>query len=173
VIFATVGTQLPFDRLIDAVDRWAGAAAGREVFAQVGDTRLRPRHIECAVSLSPAECREKLLAATAVVAHAGAGTILSALELGKPLLIMPRKAEFGEHRNDHQLATAERFASIGRVTVAVDEHALLGKLDELDALRVREKISPYASPELLQLIQGFIADSGARRVTTVRRAVTS
>src|SRR6185312_9191493 len=33
VIFVTVGTQLPFDRLIMAVDEWAGAAPGRRVFA--------------------------------------------------------------------------------------------------------------------------------------------
>ena len=35
MIFATVGTQLPFDRLIAAVDRWAGTRPGREVFAQI------------------------------------------------------------------------------------------------------------------------------------------
>ncbi len=57
-------------------------------------------------------------AATAIVAHAGMGTILTALEMGKPLLVMPRRAALGEHRNDHQLATASRFAELGRVKVA-------------------------------------------------------
>jgi hypothetical protein len=71
VIFVTVGTQLPFDRLISAIDGWAGARAGREVFAQVGPTELRPQHIGFRGFISPSECRERMLAATAIVAHAG------------------------------------------------------------------------------------------------------
>ena len=69
---------------------------------------------------------------TAIVAHAGMGTILTALELGKPLLIMPRRAALGEHRNDHQLATAERFAAVDGVKVAFDETEFALKLDELN-----------------------------------------
>ena len=50
-------------------------------------------------------------AAAAIVAHAGMGTILTALETGKRLLVMPRRAALGEHRNDHQLATVSRSPS--------------------------------------------------------------
>ena len=171
MIFVTVGTQLPFDRLVGAVDRWAGAAEGREVFAQVGATSLSPRHIEYRPTLSPAECRERLAAASAVVAHAGAGTILNALELGKPLLIMPRLAALGEHRNDHQVATAERFAALEPVTVARDEDALMSALDEYDGLATHSVISPFASPELLRALQGFIASAAPRWTASVRRTV--
>ena len=59
------------------------------------------------------------------------------------------------------------------MTVAHDEEALHGRLDELAALHALERISPYASPELLTVLQGFIAESGVRRITTVRRAVPS
>ena len=59
------------------------------------------------------------------------GTILTALELGKPLLVMPRRAALGEHRNDHQLATVRRFAELGSVEVALDESELALKLDDL------------------------------------------
>ncbi len=37
MIFVTVGEQLPFDRLVRAVDEWA-AASGKEVFAQIGNS---------------------------------------------------------------------------------------------------------------------------------------
>jgi UDP-N-acetylglucosamine transferase subunit ALG13 len=156
VIFVTVGTQLPFDRLIRAVDHWAGAAAGREVFAQIGPARFEPRHIEHARFISPQMCNERMLAATAMVAHAGMGTILSALELGKPLLIMPRRAELGEHRNDHQLATAHRLADLGRVNVAFDETELPEKLDELCRLVAQPRISRSASDDLVAGLRAFI-----------------
>jgi UDP-N-acetylglucosamine transferase subunit ALG13 len=156
VIFVTVGTQLAFDRLITAVDEWAGAAAGREVIAQIGPSRLRPRHIEHAKFVSPEECGERMLAAKAIVAHAGMGTILTALEMGKPLLVMPRRAALGEHRNDHQLATAQRFAALGRVKVALDEAELPLRLDELDRVMAQPRISPFAPDDFVAGLRAFI-----------------
>lgn len=157
MIFATVGTQLPFDRLIRAIDDWAGAAPGREVFAQIGPSRFRPRHIEYAQFVSPEECAERTRAATAIVAHAGMGTILTALETGKRLVVMPRRAALGEHRNDHQLATVSRFAELGSVEVALDELELLGKLDDLDRLTVAQPaISRHAPDEFVAAVRAFI-----------------
>jgi UDP-N-acetylglucosamine transferase subunit ALG13 len=158
VIFATVGTQLPFDRMIAAVDRWAGSRRGGEVFAQIGPTQLVPRHIGYTDFLAPDQCRERMAAATAIVAHAGMGTMLLALEMGKPLLIVPRRAALGEHRNEHQLATARRFAERGGVAVAFDEHELPLKLDQLDRIPGGERISPYASQRLIGALWAFLDD---------------
>ena len=85
VIFVTVGTQLPFDRLIDAVDRWAGEGEGREVFAQVGDSTLVPRHISYGARLTPRNAARSSKRRAPSSRTRAAGTILSALELGKPL----------------------------------------------------------------------------------------
>jgi UDP-N-acetylglucosamine transferase subunit ALG13 len=156
VIFVTVGTQLAFDRLVGAIDGWAATQPGREVFAQVGPSALRPKHIECARFISPAECRERMLAADAVVAHAGMGTILAALEMGKPLLVMPRRAALGEHRNDHQLATARRFAQLGAVGVAFDETELRSALDAIDGLTVRRAIDRHAPEPFIAALRAFI-----------------
>jgi UDP-N-acetylglucosamine transferase subunit ALG13 len=139
-----------------AVDGWAGAGAGREVFAQIGPSRLSPRHIEHAQFVSPEECGERMLAAKAIVAHAGMGTILTALELGKPLLVLPRRAALGEHRNDHQLATAHWFGQQGRIKVAFDEADLPPRLDELDRVVEQPRISPYAPADFLAGLRAFI-----------------
>jgi UDP-N-acetylglucosamine transferase subunit ALG13 len=156
VIFATVGTQLPFDRMIAALDKWAGAQPGREVFAQVGPGQFVPRHIEHRSFIAPAECRARMAAADAIVAHAGMGTILTALEMGKPILVVPRRASLGEHRNDHQLATARRLAETGRLLVAYDEHQLAERLDELQRRERQERISPFASDQLINALRRFI-----------------
>jgi UDP-N-acetylglucosamine transferase subunit ALG13 len=157
VIFVTVGTQLPFDRLVRTVDEWAGTAGAVGVFAQTGPGAYRPRHIAYGDFLAPDECRARMLAADAIVGHAGMGTIIAALEFGKPLLVMPRRAALGEHRNEHQLATAKRLAALGRVDVAFDEASLAAKLSALDDLHVREPIGDHASPSLIRAIRTFIA----------------
>jgi UDP-N-acetylglucosamine transferase subunit ALG13 len=156
VIFVTVGTQLPFDRLISAVDEWAGATPSRRVFAQIGPSRMTPRHIKHARFISPEQCSERMAAADAIVAHAGIGTILTALELGKPVLVMPRRAEFAEHRNDHQLATASRFAELGRVSVAFDETELSARLDELYGVMPQPRISRSAPASFVAGLRAFI-----------------
>jgi UDP-N-acetylglucosamine transferase subunit ALG13 len=156
VIFVSVGTQLTFDRMIKAVDEWAGLRGRKDVFAQVGPTNYTARHIEAVPFISPKDCMAKMRAADVIVAHAGMGSIIGALELGKPILIMPRRANLGEHRNDHQLATARRFAELGKVAVAMDEHELMQRLDALGELGVGDRISPFASERLINAVRAFI-----------------
>lgn len=134
MIFVTVGGQLPFDRLVHAVDRWAMAQRREDVFAQVGNSASPPSHIRWQRFLSPADFRRKAREAEVIVAHAGMGSILTALEVGKPILVMPRRADLGEHRNDHQCATVGRLGKDVAITVAADEDALLDHLGRLGEL---------------------------------------
>ena len=134
-----------------------GDVPDREVFAQVGPTALRPAAIAWERFLAPAECRDRMRAADAIVAHAGMGTILGALELGTPIVVMPRLAARGEHRNDHQLATARRFAGQGSIAVAFDEAELHAALDALDGLAARTRIGRHAPAPLIEALRAFIA----------------
>ncbi len=64
-----------------------------------------------------------------VVAHAGIGTILSARRHARPLVILPRKADLGEHRNEHQMATARAVAALPGVHVAWEAAEIAPFLD--------------------------------------------
>jgi len=156
MIFVTVGTELPFDRMVRPIDDWAKNRGEGVVFAQVGPSTYRPRHIEWVKFLETVDCRAKIAAADVVIAHAGMGTILTALEMGKPILVMPRRAELGEVRSNHQVATAEKLLAQGKVSVAMDEHELLSRLDVLNALPSPERIQQHAPRELLRKISRFI-----------------
>lgn len=158
MIFVTVGTQLPFDRLLTAVDTWL-EGKGTKAFAQSGGGRADWRHLESKSFLTPQEFDVHFEQAELIVAHAGMGSILSALATGKPLVIMPRRAAFGEHRNDHQMATARRFAAMSGVKVVFDENEIPLALDELvGAANVGDSavISPYAPELFLERIRGLI-----------------
>ncbi len=162
MIFLTVGTQEPFDRLVRAVDAWA-ATHDVPVFGQLGrlaaDSYL-PRHFPFESFVSADEFQERLEASRLLVGHAGMGSIISALSAGKPLLMMARRAALGEHRNEHQLATAARFAGRPGLHVAADAQAVPDLIDELLAQASPTpgggQISPYASPELVNAIRDFI-----------------
>jgi UDP-N-acetylglucosamine transferase subunit ALG13 len=156
LIFVTVGTQLPFDRLVTAIDAWAGQRKRDDVFAQTGPTKLKPRFIRHQPFIDASEFRCCVERAEVVIAHAGMGSIITALELGKPILVMPRRADLGEHRNDHQLATARRFHQQGRIAVAFDEHELVDSLNNLHRIHRPRRLGSGASPTLLERIRSFI-----------------
>ena len=157
MIFVTVGEQLPFDRLIRTVDKWA-AGSGQEVFAQIGDTDLIPNILKYKKFLDPDEFKEKFNSAELIVAHAGMGTIITALEFNKPILVMPRQAALGEHRNDHQFATTNKFMKLNYISAALDETELIFKLNNhAELARCSSKaINTAPSCELIQAIQDFI-----------------
>ena len=156
MIFVTVGTELAFDRLVQPIDEWAFRQGRRDVFAQIGPKAWHPRHLEWANFLDAPECRRRIAAAQVVIAHAGMGTILLARELGKPILVMPRRAELHEHRTDHQLATVRGLAGHAGIVPVMDENELLEKLDHLDNLPTVDRIPSHASRELLENIRSFI-----------------
>ena len=157
MIFVTVGTQLPFDRMIRAVDQWAGVRFPRpSVMAQIGPTDFIPQHLTARPFVGVKEFAELARDACVIVSHAGIGSILTAQSFGKPIVIMPRQAMLGEHRNDHQLATAARFRNRPGVFVANDEFELPNILDGFTDLRGSVPIESLASPSLINAVRQFI-----------------
>lgn len=155
MIVVTVGTQLPFDRLVHSVDRWAAEHPDVEIVAQTGHASERPHHFRSEPFFGRHQLDALMAQSSLIVAHAGIGTILRALELQVPIIVMPRRAALGEHRNDHQLASAERLGARGLVEVADDEHALHRLLDRRDELSAsRRVLEPPV--ELIEAIRRFV-----------------
>lgn len=156
MIFVTVGTQLAFDRLVRAVDLWIGNNPGEKAFAQIGPADYQPLHLESKDFVPPDRADALFREAELIVSHAGMGSILTALKYKKPILIMPRKAALGEHRNDHQLATAKWLGSKPGVTVAWEPEEVVRLLDARRSMRGGDGISEFASPELISNLKKFI-----------------
>jgi UDP-N-acetylglucosamine transferase subunit ALG13 len=131
VIFLTVGSQLPFNRLTDAVDDWAARQSGVAVFGQVGDTDKPPMNFASVATMSPEEYQRRFAEADLIVAQAGMGPIIAALESGKPMLMLPRLASLRESRNDNQVGTARHFSKFGLFEVLESESDIPARLDHM------------------------------------------
>lgn len=158
-IFVTVGSDVPFDRMVKVIDQWAGEQSEVEVFAQIGRSTITPQNIQFCQFLKPTDFSSKLNASDLIIAHAGMGSILSALKAQKPILVMPRIGYLGETRNEHQVATVNHLAPLGIIQIAKDENELPTQLDCFEMGPTQSNLKPFATGEftrkLNQAIQNF------------------
>ena len=132
MIFLTVGTQFPFDRLVRAVDQAiASGGVDEEVFAQIADSAYRPCHFEAVPYLEKDAFDKRMREASCVISHAGMGAITTALDNRKPLLVMPRLKKYREVVNNHQVAIAQNFERLGHLLVAYREEDVSEKIKAL------------------------------------------
>jgi len=155
-IFVTVGSQMSFDRLITCVDSWA-KNNHHQIFAQIGATTYKPKNIAHTATIDPSIFIQRIQWADVVIAHAGMGSILSCLQYETPIVVMPRRGSLRETRNDHQVATAERFGEQKKISTAMNEDALTSLLDDLSELSLPSAISAHASDQLISSLRKFIA----------------
>ena len=159
MIFLSVGSQLPFDRLVGYLDSWQSRGdQGYPCFGQIANGRSPS--FPTVASLDLTDFRARVEACDVFVSHAGMGNIITALELGKPLVLVPRQASNGEHRNDHQIDTAARFGSYPGVFLAETEQEFARSMN--GALQYGNVRVAHASPEkarLLVALRSFVRAS--------------
>lgn len=158
MIFVTIGSQEPFDRMIKAIDEVAGELPDKIFIAQVYKASYQVKNIKTVEFISPLEYNSYIDQAELVIAHAGMGTILSVLQLEKPLLIFPRLSKYKETRNDHQVATTEWFEKKEYLYVAYSIEELKEQVKKIcrEKKQSLHKIDGYASKELINSISSFI-----------------
>jgi UDP-N-acetylglucosamine transferase subunit ALG13 len=115
-----VGTHnQPFDRLVRAADELASRLE-ETVIIQCGAATYRPQFAQFIDFVDEAQMGRWLSGCRVVVAHSGIGSILDALQAGKPLVLAPRMVRFDEHVDDHQFELAEAMAGQGRAVMVTD-----------------------------------------------------
>ena len=157
MIFVTVGAQMSFDRLIEWVDDWAEQESRSDIVAQIGPSSYAPRHLKVLPFMTPPEFRTRMMEADLIIAHAGMGSIINALELAKPILVVPRLCARDETRNDHQVATAQRLAAEGLVRVAHSAEELAREIQRIETEAQTVSIASTAQSSLLQRLRDFAA----------------
>ncbi|GMV99492.1 MAG: hypothetical protein AMXMBFR84_06310 [Candidatus Hydrogenedentota bacterium] len=125
MIYVTVGTMfLDFARLIRKMDDIA-QSTGERIICQIGMGETVPVHCEH-FRFKP---RQEIVAlqreARVIVAHAGIGCVIEAMQASRPLIVVPRLKKHNEHMDDHQLDLAQAVArrGWGRMIVHMDDLA--------------------------------------------------
>lgn len=157
MILLSVGTQLPFDRLVSAVDAWAARRPDVEVFAQIGPSTYVPKAMKSEAFIDPDRFRALQAECSLMISHAGIGSIINAMEMRKPIIILARDHLRGEHRNGHQISTVQRFSHLPGVHVARDQEHLVELLDQIETLAPCELLPSQAPDDFIIGMRDYIA----------------
>lgn len=121
-VVVTLGTQrgFSFRRGLEALVRVLPGvcAPGAEILWQTGGTETAGLGIDAQPTVPPGVLRDAVEVADLVVAHAGVGSALCALDAGRTPALLPRLRRFGEHTDDHQVLIAQELERRGLAVVA-------------------------------------------------------
>jgi UDP-N-acetylglucosamine transferase subunit ALG13 len=115
MIFVTVGTSnFSFERLLRRIDE---LELREELVVQYGASPFVPRAKLAEQFMSYDEVADNMRKARVAVVHGGAGSILTAFYAKVRPIVVPRRPEYGEVVDDHQVELAQRLARAGVVTL--------------------------------------------------------
>lgn len=132
MIFVTLGTQdKQFRRLLDVA---LALSCDEKVVIQYGSTKPDEavienleKNFEIHQYLSNEEFDKYMKEARVIVTHAGVGTIIEGLKLGKMMIVAARLKKYKEHVNDHQLQILDTFEKEGYI-LRLDDFSKLSEL---------------------------------------------
>lgn len=156
MIFCIVGSQkFQFDRMIREIDRLAGSGViCDEVVAQIGACSYEPKHLKWQRFMDKDEFDSNIRSCDLLITHAGEGSIMTGLLMGKKVIAIPRYQHLGEHVSDHQLQIARAMEKQKCLINVEDTKELEHVLLNLDSYELEPYVSGKA--QIMKLICNFI-----------------
>ena len=142
-LFVPLGTQkFPFGRLIKALNQLVdeGKYSKDEIVMQSTVYPMKPKFLH--MEMIPADEFNCLLKeAEVVITHSGVNSIITCMQLKKPLVVVPRRCKYGEHVDDHQMEIANLMKEKYDVIMLEDMNALEASIE----LAKTHKYKPWLS----------------------------
>ena len=158
ILISTGLSEYAFDRLLRIVDELCdeGLLNGERIVAQAGTSKYTPRNFKTFSLLGRDEYQKYVDQADVIISHAGTGCVIPPLKLGKKVIVFPRREQFGEHLDDHQLELAAAFTKSGYVLCASNKDELKHCIESVGEFTPRKFESNTAN--MNRLVINFIED---------------
>lgn len=157
MILVCVGaSEYKFNRLLKIIDELCdeNILNGNEIIAQIGSTEYKPRNYKNFRMIGREDFQRYINEADLIITHAGTGSVIPPLKLGKKVIVVPRREKYKEHLDDHQLELKDVFTTAGYTLSAENKEELKKAIQE------SKKFSPSKfesnSEKMNQLIIHYI-----------------
>lgn len=156
MILATVGTDThQFNRLIEELDKLIGNKKLKDrVIAQIGNCTYIPKNYEH-FRFADLEKFDKLNnSADIIISHAGAGSLITSSQYGKPIIVVPRLKKYNEHTDNHQVQIAKELEKQNKIVAVYDVKNLLDAIRKIKKLKFKNS---KQNNEIPKIIMGYIS----------------
>ncbi len=132
MIFVTVGThEQPFNRLVECMDKLVERdTITEEVIIQTGYSTYEPKYCRWQKLFPYQEMEKNIADARIVITHGGPSSFIMPLQIGKTPIVVPRRKEFDEHVNNHQVEFSKVVEERMRTIIVVEDIERLGETIE-------------------------------------------
>lgn len=159
MLFVTVGThESQFDRLIKHIDEidWK-----KEVMMQIGYCTYKPKNYRYEKFLSYKKMMEFVEEAKIIITHGGPSSIFLPLQIGKVPIVVPRRKEFGEHVNDHQVEFTEKIRKTESILAVNHIEEIDNYIKNYETIVLDKKVSLSSNnasfnDKLARLLEGLL-----------------
>jgi len=128
MIFVTVGThEQQFNRLVKYMDLWA-KDHDEQVVMQTGYSTYEPEYCEWSKLYPYEEMVNMVNKSRIVITHGGPSSFIMPLQIGKIPIVVPRRKEFDEHVNNHQVDFCDQVEKRQGNIIVVDDINHLGNV---------------------------------------------
>lgn len=159
MILVLLGTQNnSFHRLLEEVEKnIEDKTIKEEVIVQAGYTKYESNKMKIMDLMSKEQLSKFQDEASLIITHGGVGSIVSSIEKGKKVIAVPRKHEYGEHVNNHQIQIVKDFNDKGYI-IGIEN------VEDLKEAIIKSKIfEPVKyqpnNQKMLKIIENFIENT--------------
>ena len=130
MILVLLGTQNnSFTRLLEAVqENIDKKIINDEVVVQAGFTKFESKDMKIFKLIDKKKLSKLQDKADLIITHGGVGSIISSLEKGKKVIVVPRLKKYNEHVNDHQVDFCKEVEKRMGTIIVVEEVEKLGEM---------------------------------------------
>lgn len=156
MIFVILGTQkFQLNRLLKTLDELVqDNKITEEIIAQIGNSGYEPQNFSWYRFLDKEKFDTYIRQADLVITHSGVGSIITALNSRKPIIVFPRLVKYKEHVDDHQLDIARAFEKKNYVLCCYEEDDLIDLIRKSSQFQYEEYIS--STEKMIGIIRNYL-----------------
>jgi UDP-N-acetylglucosamine transferase subunit ALG13 len=134
MILVLLGTfHIEFQRPLLAIEKLcAEGFLNEEIIVQSGHTKLQSAYFTFIPFMEPEELLSLYQRARIVITHAGTGSILKGVKMGKKVIAIARLKKYGEVVDDHQLEILNEFSKMKYICAWSENESLKQILTDID-----------------------------------------
>ena len=156
MILVTLGTQdNSLERLLKEIEHLIEKGIIKdEVVVQAGNTKYKSNKMKIIDFVPQKELVEYINKSSYIITHGGVGSITEALRQNKKVIAIPRKKEYKEHVNNHQIQIVENFNMQGFIIGIKDVEELENAINKIPNFKPNKYKTN--TQNIIKIIEDFI-----------------